>query len=634
MRKILMAFLLVSSQIIAQDISLGKVTLDELKMTHYEKDSTANALILLEKSYVSAKNKGKNGFEKRYYVKIKIFKNSAFDLGTVKIPFFKKSEVKNITGVTYNLVNDSIIEKSILTRDNIFLTKFNKYIKASSFSLPNIKEGSVIEYCFILKSDFYNVYDVDFQSEIPKKKVIYEAKLPPIFYFNYRLIGHINPDTIKESIKKNCIGKSACQVLHYQFNDLPAFLEEDFIDNTQNYISRIVFEKKYFNPYGGFESKNFGWGLIDNFLHKTYDKKLKKVSFFKRVLPDSIKKENDTLLKVKKAYQFIRNHFTLNEDSDFSLAKSFKQKNGNQNNINLALYNTLKALKLDPHLVLLSTRDHGFLTKLHPTLEGFNYSMTHIKINNVDYFLDATDKQLPFGLVPFKTLNGDGRILDFDDNSYWLPIKSNLKTYSNTKIILTINKNDLISGNITKLNKGQHSYIFRKDIEVKKEDEYLASLEEENINLQINDYSVKNLNDLTKPVIENFNIEIENDAIDKNVIRFNPFIINRIKENPFKLNERKYPVNFGFTFGRSYTISIKYPDNLTLKKVPEEKAFTLPKNQGRVIFKVMKKTNEINFYFKFSTKKSSYSSFEYTALKELYNLIIKLQNSSLEFIKN
>jgi hypothetical protein len=119
-------FLLLSNATFSQDInsiSFGNVSIDELKMTHYEKDSTAKAVVLLEKGFISVNNSRKNKFVKKHYVKIKILKNTAFDLGTIKIPYYKKNEIIHVVGYTYNLSEEGEIEKSILTHDNFFLTR-------------------------------------------------------------------------------------------------------------------------------------------------------------------------------------------------------------------------------------------------------------------------------------------------------------------------------------------------------------------------------------------------------------------------------------------------------------------------------------------------------------------------------
>ena len=56
--------------------TIGNITLNELKMTHYEKDSSAIAVVLDEQTYVHFNSMSRNSYYTRdYYVKIKILKN-------------------------------------------------------------------------------------------------------------------------------------------------------------------------------------------------------------------------------------------------------------------------------------------------------------------------------------------------------------------------------------------------------------------------------------------------------------------------------------------------------------------------------------------------------------------------------
>jgi hypothetical protein len=505
-------------------------------------------------------------------------------------------------------------------------------VKINSFSFPNVKVGSIIEFSYTLKSNYYSLYNCYFQSTIPKKKVIYKSKTVPEFY-NYLLVGYIKPKVFDFKIVPKCIDNLDCETLYYEFEDIPAFIEEDYIDNKNNYISRIFFEKNYYNIYARKDEQKYGWGLIDEFFRKKFDKKFKKISFFKKAIPDAIKREKDTLKKVHEVFNFIRNHYTLNRNSNLSLTKSFKEKTGDFNQINLALYNSLKALNLKPSIAVLSTRNNGSVTKLYPNYQSLNYAVTHIKINNKDYFLDATDKNIPFGLVPFKCLNGDVRILDFKNGTYWKTIKSSVKTSSNTKISLTISEDNLITGNIHQTKKGQFAYNYRNYLIKNKEDDYLNNLETENINLNIDNYTVQNIENVSSPIIEDYKISLDNESSDPKIIRINPFLINSIKENPLKLKKRKYPVDFAFTFNKYYTISLKYHKNLKLIKIPKEIGYVLPNNTGRFIFKVIQKENEINIFFKFSSKNKSYNSLEYSSIKELLNQLVKSQNSFIELQK-
>ena len=605
---------------------LDNVTKEEVKMKFYEKDSSAVAVVLLEKGQTSVQNSKKYPFVKHYYVKLKVLKKSGYDNATVEFPLGSKSEVFNIRGITYNLSDKGEMLKSFLNEENIFKTNFHKKTTINKFTMPNVKVGSVIEYKYSIKSKNYGLYDWYFQSEIPKVKSSYVARVPPIFYFNVAYVGIQEPTINKISIKKKCIGVDPCQVFTYQLEDIPAFVEEKYINSKENYIYKLIFEKKYFNPYGNFSS-SYGWNLLDEYFKKLYDSRLKKIGFFKRKLPDSIKKEKNTLLKVKKTYQFIRNHYSLDNSYNKSISKSFKDKKADYININLSLYNALKALNLKPKIGLLSTRSNGKATKVFPSLESLNYSLTYIKINNKDYFLDATNKKNVFGLVPFKCLNDDVRILDFDKGSYWTIIKSVKKSSEKINTFLEFNSTGEIKGKIVSRKAGQFAFNHREIIENVKEEDYITLFEKDNVNLEIDNYNVKNLEKVSKNVTENFEINLE---LDEDNLSFNPFIIDRLKENPFKLKERKYHVDFGFPFKKYHTVIIKFPANYTIENIPKNLTVKLPNNGGNFIFKTSLKEGKLSIFLLVNQLKKAYSNEEYKYLKEFYNHLISIQNLNIK----
>jgi hypothetical protein len=154
------------------------ITIEQLRMTHYKKDSSAIAVVLDEKSNVHFNSMNTPSYTRDYYVKIKILKKAAFKKATIRIPFYKNSELKNVSGITYNLNNKTEIVKSLLTEDAIFKNKYSKNFRLESFALPNVKVGSIIEIKYSITTKNYGIYDWQFQSDIPKIKTIYKAHLP------------------------------------------------------------------------------------------------------------------------------------------------------------------------------------------------------------------------------------------------------------------------------------------------------------------------------------------------------------------------------------------------------------------------------------------------------------------------
>ena len=89
----------------------------------------------------------------------------------------------------------------------------------------------------------------------------------------------------------------------------------------------------------------------------------------------------------------------------------------------MLLYNLLSEQDINVTPILLSTRNNGLPTKIYPVISDFNYIIIRAIINGKQYFLDATNKYLEFGQIPFRCLNQYGRLLDFKKGSKWIPIQ-------------------------------------------------------------------------------------------------------------------------------------------------------------------------------------------------------------------
>ena len=285
---------------------------------------------------------------------------------------------------------------------------------------------------------------------------------------------------------------------------------------------------------------------------------------------------------------------------------------------------------------MVSTRKNGLPTKLYPVTQDFNYAIVKAKINEKDYFLDATNKYLFFGDVPFRCLNGEARVLDFKKGGYWESIKSIKSSNTTIRAKLKLNENEDFEGEMNISRTGYYAIDKREEVDSRNREQYLESIEGENDYLLIDDYKNTYLDELDKPFVEYYKIRLENEVLSSNTkkLRINPFILGRIKSNPFKLKERNYPVDFGYAKKNTFILNIKIPENYTITKIPEELAIKLPNNGGLYIFKAQQKDNIVNIYSRFSINKSVFSSTEYYYLKEFYNKIINTNNSFIEIIRN
>lgn len=623
---------------------MGRTTIDELKMTIYDKDSTAAAVVLYEHANVYLDQNNDYNTRTDFYFRIKILNKSAFDQANISIDLYKKKEIKNIKAITYNLSEIGAIVTTSLSKDKIFKVEETKNWTTHRFTMPNIKEGSVIEYSYSIISLYLGINDWYFQSDIPKIKSEFDAAILGNYKYNIRIVGFFKLDKDETSIDKECVyidglGQGACAIYSYGMNDIPAFKEEDYMLSKKNYISHLSFDlKSYTSSRGVIENYTTTWKQADKKLKKIFfNNQTSKKNFFKRRIPENILTIENKLEKAKNIYTFIQNHYTWNDkywnSEDEEVKDAFNDKTGTAGEINLSLYNALQAADIDADLVILSTRNHGLPTTLFPVIFDFNYVIIKVIINKKEYYLDATDKFLPFGQVPFRTLNGQARVINYKKKSNWTVLKPKYRSSKNITAKLVLNDDGDFVGNLLIKRQGYLAELQRKKLKKLGNDNYIEEFEDENPDVEVEDYKPLFQDKLDKPLQETIKVNILMDDGLSEKIRINPFFFDRLKENPFKLKERNYPVDFGYAKKSNFLVNLEIPDNYKVTQLPKEVAIALPNKGGSFILKTISKGNIINIYSRVNISKSYYTSEEYFALKEFFNQIVIAENSYITIEK-
>ncbi len=625
--------------------NMRQTTLDELEMTVYTKDSTAAAVVLYEHANVYLDPDNDHKTRTDYYYRIKILDQDAFDQANISIRLYKEKRVSDIKAITYNISETGSMTTSLLDKDKIFEVKESKNWTTQRFTMPNIKVGSVIEYAYSIISPYLGIPDWYFQSEIPKIKSEFDAAILGNYKYNVRLTGFLKLDKDKPSVDKKCVyisglGDGACVIYAYGMYNVPAFEEEGYMLSKENYISHLSFDlETYTKTNGVIENYTSTWKNADKKLKKIFlNNQTSKKSFFKKNIPEDILLMTNDLQKSKKIYEYIKNHYSWNNRywnyEDENVKQAFTNKVGTAGEINLSLYNALQAAEIESDLVILSTRENGIPTTLYPIIFDFNYLIVKVKIEDKNYFLDATDRFLPFGQVPFRALNGNARIINYKKESNWVKLRPKFKTSKSITAKLVLNEDGDFEGSMLINKQGYAAERQRKKLYELGETGYIDNFEEENPDVEVEDYTVTNAENLEKNLLEVFKVNLIMDEGLSDKIRINPFFFDRLEQNPFKLKERNYPVDFGYRRKSNFVLSLKIPENYTVTQLPKNKAVALPNKGGLFVLKAVEKNNIINLYARIQIAKSSYSSEEYFALKEFYKQIIIAENAYIILEKN
>lgn len=184
----------------AQEFKLGKVTISELEQKAHPKDSAAVAAILFKKGESRFEYTQNEGFivVSDVALRIKIYKKEGYDWANKAVRFVSgssniKEKVIFSDAVTYNLVAGKV-EKTKLNSEGEFQEKVNKYWSKKKIALPNVKEGSVLEYKYTIRTNNIGMMrEFYFQTDIPVNYAEYITHIPEYFIYNTKSKGFIFP---------------------------------------------------------------------------------------------------------------------------------------------------------------------------------------------------------------------------------------------------------------------------------------------------------------------------------------------------------------------------------------------------------------------------------------------------------
>lgn len=571
---------------------------------------TAEAVILFDKGVVEVVPGKWKGTTRRRHVRIKILKNSALEFANFKF-VVERNDLSKPKGATYNLENGRIITKP-LEEASILRSHENYYYDNVSITFPNVKEGSIIELSYISKNKGRFLPHWNFQYAIPTLWSEFTMQAPIDDYVSH-LRGSIKPAHYQE--QKD--GKTRSWVL----TNIPAFKKEPLMPDENAYISSVEFATRYKD-----------WGMVVYDLNKKpgFTPILSKPNALQTKLLPKIQNVADSIDKIKIISQFLKNEIQYNGTDDFladETSEIIDHKSGTTGDINLLLGSLLQYAGFKVNLVLLSTRDNGFVIQSLTSPHQFNYVVCQVVVNKKEYFLDATDRDLSFSDLPERCFNHVGLLISPQQYG-WISVEPSKRRKIMTDANLVLNTEGVLSGKLTisnydyaavnarkKLRKDGHK-VLQKDIL----GENLWSIQKEEI---------LNEKETDKPLIENYEISQMNATTTPNLIYINPHLFLREEYNPFLAKTRTYPIDFPYLTDHYVSVNITIPDGFVVDELPEGKVFTLPNNAAKCTISLTKEDNKVKVISRLQINQTLFQPNEYSNLQEFYSRLVSKKSETI-----
>jgi hypothetical protein len=640
-----------------------KIKSDDFKTRGYEKDTSAEAVILGDKGESYLEYNDTKGFQLIFtrHLRIRILSKEGYMFATHSIPLYRSTgsaeKLTELKGITYNLI-DGKVEDDKLGSSNIFEEEVNLNWVLTSFTLPNLKVGSIIDIRYKIVSDYiWNIREWQFQYPIPVQWSEYIVTMPEYYVFS-KLVHGSSPFAISETttipgsisiVTKERgsaygLGNSSStvqthfeteqvsfiqNVYHFAVCDVPALKEESYAPAMTNYVSKVEFELHHSQfPGSGRKDYTTTWEDICSELMR--DKDFGEQFQRRGIVKEAVKAINaiasTPLEKMIAAHAYIRSRMIWNGKTGLyctnSLHEAYEKHTGNDADINLLLFLLLKELDLDASPVVLSTRNNGIILESHPVLTKLNYVLASVTIEDKTYLLDATGKHRPFNFLPTRCLNGSGLLVS-RDKMRWVPLlggeKENKFYYADMKI----SGEGIISGSLKVSYSGISAEEIRDQYSRDGEEKYFTTLRENHKDWKIEGIKIENIDSLSSPVNQVFNITSEDIAqVNDNLIYFNALLGFGQNNNPFKDEKRESVVDFIYPLKESYLFTFELPEGYIIESFPEPTKVMLPDQAGFFRFTISAAGNKVTVNSNLIISKVMYTAEEYSDLREFFVHIV------------
>ena len=666
---ILVLFVISQFSFFAQDYKFGKVSKAELEERFYPLDSTADAAYLYKyrRTYFEYMQ-DEGGFKviTDYHMRIKIYSKDGFEKATQYFEYYKpdsgnKERISSLKANTFYLENGKVKKKKI-SKDAIFDEKRSKYRSVKKITMPNVIEGCILEIKYSLISPYGSIDDLRFQYDIPVKKLDYKIEVPEYYTFNKRFKGYyfITPNkseinskiTLRFKNRDRRVGALVTtgysketvdyknKIEKYIANNIPALKDnEPFVSSIHNYRGGVKYELTA-TRFPNTAPKVFSstWKDIVKRVYNSpnFGSELNKTSYFKDDLTKVLNGTTNDNEKIMAIFNHVKSKVKWNDYkgkyTDKGVKKAYKEGVGNVADINLMLTSMLRVANLNAKPVLVSTRANG--VPLFPTLDGFNYVIAMVEFTDGSYvLLDATEKYSSPNILPVRVLNWNGRKVEKDGTSSWVKLTSSKHALEDNYLSVKISDEGLVEGVLRSIYSNLKALNYRKNKNHLKEDILREQLEEKHT-IEIDEFKLLNKNKLLKTVVERIKFSSEDLVEEINgKLYIEPLLFFVNSTNPFKLEDRKFPVDFATPWKDVHRVSIQIPEGYKIEILPKNIAIRMLEDLGVFKFQTSQIGNKINTVCILQFNSAIIAPQYYAVLKGFYAKVVEKQSEKIVLVK-
>jgi len=676
---LLLCLLFFQYSILAQDklpIKFGKVSIEDFNVKSSLIDSNTSAIVVADvgsSEFIANTHEVSFSLIFKESKRIKIINKNGFDAATVTIPLFvsdagKAERMEELEAVTYNIENGKVSSVK-LDKPSVFTEKHSKNWIYKKFTFPALKEGSIIEYSYRVKSDFFfNLQRWIFQGVYPVLWSQYDADIPDFYKFAILSQGYhpFAVNTVKktgasfsfiEHSVKNVSGnlyvtsRTAAEENSFKIagsidahtwimKDVPALKEEPYTTTISNAVSKIEFQlKQVAFPDMPVRDVTDSWQKVSEelLIDEDFGVPISNANnWLDAEMGNIVRGASTQKEKAGKIYEYVRDNYTSKPGSTFyvsmGLKEPYKNKNGSTAEINMLLIAMLRHQKITADPIILSTRNNGVTNEYYPLMDRYNHVIARVSIENEVIYLDATESRLAFGKLPLQDYNGHARIITNEARPVYFTADSVNET-STISVFIENGENGEMTGNFTNNLGYYRSLNIRSKLAARTIDDFTKELRQSYPSeIELSNVTIDSLRLLDEPVAVYYDLKFKSFGND-DIVYFNPMLSEAVTKNPFAAAERFYPVEMPYAIDETYTLNMDIPIGYKVDELPKSARVMLNENEGMFEYIISSSETKIQLRRKLVLKKANYLNEDYKSLRDFFAAMVSKEAEQIVFKK-
>lgn len=584
--------------VFAQEYQLnwGEVPNADRIMDTFPADTLADAVVLGETGQLFFRN-GNTGYDYQLNVhrRVKLLKRTSFDSqGQVSLPLYHHDDTEHLLELEAQTISPNG-KITPVNRKDFFYEKKNEYWTYVNFTFPLLEEGAVIEYRYTLQSkDVVQPRTWYFMSDIPVRFSQLNLHNSSHLSFVTLFEGAEYMEVVSKEKDEVRMRKGNTRFLYsndlYIIENAPALREEAYMTNIDDYNIRLRFQLSEINRTDGTKRPFLStWeqsakDLINGSYFGALYLQKKAYRKLQETLESQVSLPSDPEQQMRSIYRFLVDRVQWDGGFGFQphrdLFEAFETGKGTAAELNFMLLALLNAKGITAHPVLTSTREHGRMTQQYPIMDQFNYVMALVSIGGHSWLLDATHRLRPPGMPGIHALNKRAWVVN-PEWPQWIrlevPISKDLFAAD-----MTLNADGSVTGKLKATYSVYSAWQERQSYESDPSGRFWQKrLQGFHVDAVLDSVSFQKADDLegSFSTLVFFTVPSVGTA-GGDFLYLRPAIYANFTENPFKQEDRSFPVDFPYPFEEEWRMLWRLSPDLKPVELPENINTSLPNDQG------------------------------------------------------